>query len=137
MQELGIELLYDCRKFSTLGFFEVLRHVPFLWKLRKTMVEEIGKRKPDAVLLIDFGGFNLGLAQRIRRRHPDLPIIYFISPQIWGSRPWRISVMKWTITKMLVIFPFEEKLYRDAGIDSSFVGHPVTLSIPPEELEPN
>jgi lipid-A-disaccharide synthase len=137
MQEQGVEVLYDCQKFATLGVVEVFRQLPFFGKLRQEMLDQIDKRKPDAVLLVDFAGFNLGLAQRIRKRHPNLPIIYFISPQVWGSRPWRINVVRRTVTKMLVIFPFEEKLYRDAGIDASFVGHPLTLAIPQENLEPN
>ncbi len=93
-------------------------------------MKEIEKRKPKAVLLIDYGGFNLVLAQTIRTRYKNLPIYYFISPQVWGSRPWRINTIAKNITKMLVIFPFEKSLYADKNIPVSFVGHPLTKNMP-------
>jgi lipid-A-disaccharide synthase len=130
MRAAGVEILYDCQEFSSIGIAGVLKLFPFLAKVRNELLAEIAKRKPKAVLLIDYGGFNLVLAQTIRTRYKDLPIYYFISPQVWGSRPWRINTIAKTITKMLVIFPFEESLYKDKNIPVSFVGHPLTKNLP-------
>jgi lipid-A-disaccharide synthase len=130
MKAAGAELLYDCQTFSTFGVVEVLRVLPFLAKLKSNLVKEIEKRSPDAVLLVDFGGFNFQLATAVKKRFKDLPIIYFISPQVWASRPWRIKTAARTVSKMLVIFPFEETLYRSHNVDAHFVGHPYTSSLP-------
>ncbi len=130
MREVGAEILYDCQEFSSIGIIGVIKLIPFLSKVRSTLLAEIEKRKPKAVLLIDYGGFNLVLAQTIRSRYKNLPIYYFISPQVWGSRPWRMNTIAKTITKMLVIFPFEKSLYSDKNIPVSFVGHPLIKNLP-------
>ncbi len=130
MEAEGASLIANCEQFAAVGIIEPLRKLPFFAALRQRLVKEIGERRPAAVLLVDFGGFNIGLAQMLRPKFPDLPIVYFISPQVWGSRPWRIQVLKRCISKMLVIFPFEETIYRSQGLNASFVGHPLTLSIP-------
>lgn len=125
MEEAGVELLHNCQAFSVVGIFEVLRFLPRLKKLRSEVLAEIARRKPAAALLVDYGGFNLNLAASLSRQFPDLPIVYFISPQVWASRPWRINTIKETVTRMLTIFPFEESLYRSKGVDAKFVGHPL------------
>lgn len=130
MQQAGAEILYDCQEFSSIGIIGVIKHVPFLAKVRRNLLEQMEKRKPEAVLLIDYGGFNLILAQAIRARFKNIPIYYFISPQVWGSRPWRINTIAKTITKMLVIFPFEENLYAQKNVPVTFVGHPLTKNLP-------
>lgn len=122
----GAELLYNADELTIIGIVGVLRMLPMLAKVRARLLAEIEARKPDTVLLVDYGGFNLNLARMIRRRYPELPIVYFISPQVWGSRPWRINTIAETVSKMLVIFPFEETLYRARSIDAHFVGHPLT-----------
>jgi lipid-A-disaccharide synthase len=114
------------KSMTVLGIIGAIKFLPILKEVRATLLEEIAKRKPDAVLLVDYGGFNLNLAKRIRAEHPNMPIMHFISPQVWGSRPWRINDIARTMNKMLVIFPFEETLYRSRGIDAHFVGHPLT-----------
>jgi len=130
MREAGAEILYDCQEFSSIGIVGVLKIIPFLAQVRQTLMKEIEKRQPKAVLLVDYGGFNLILARTIRSRYKNLPIYYFISPQVWGSRPWRMHTIANTITKMLVIFPFEENLYAKKNIPVTFVGHPLTKNLP-------
>lgn len=130
MKEAGAEILYDCQSFSSIGIAGVLKLIPFLAGVRDTLLKEIEKRKPKAILLVDYGGFNLVLAQTIRAKYKNLPIYYFISPQVWGSRPWRMNTIAKTVTKMLVIFPFEENLYASKNIPVSFVGHPLTKNLP-------
>jgi lipid-A-disaccharide synthase len=127
MQAAGARILYDRDDVTAFGIVEVIRHLPRLAAVRRELLKKIVEQKPDAVLLMDFGGFNIGFAQLIRKQLKDIPIIYFISPQVWGSRPWRIKAIAASVTKMLVIFPFEETLYRLKGVDARFVGHPLAL----------
>lgn len=135
MQSAGVELLANIETFSTFGIFEVVKSLPFFARLRSRLLEEIGKRKPKALMLVDFGGFNIGLATKVHKQYPDLPIIYFISPQVWGSRPWRLNPIADAVKKMLVIFPFEEAIYRSRGIEAYFVGHPLMEGLPkPDSL---
>ena len=129
MEAEGAELLHDCRSFACVGIIEVIRFLPFLSRLKSELIQEVERRRPDAVLLVDFAGFNLKLASALRSKYPDLPILYFISPQVWGSRPWRMNTIARTISKMLVIFPFEEPLYLGRGIPARFVGHPLTQTV--------
>lgn len=126
LEQLDAELLYRSEDLTVIGLIGVFKVLPLLAKVRKHVLEEIGKNRPDCVLLVDYGGFNLNLAGQLRQRFPDLPILYLISPQVWGSRPWRIKKIAATISKMLVIFPFEETLYKSKGINAEFVGHPLT-----------
>ncbi len=130
MEAAGVELMENCLNFATVGIIGPIKLLPFFAALRARIISEISERKPAACLLVDFGGFNIGLAQLLRPRFPALPIVYFISPQVWGSRPWRIQVLKRCISKMLTIFPFEESLYSNHGVPAKFVGHPLSLSVP-------
>jgi lipid-A-disaccharide synthase len=126
LEKTGTRLLYNSQDLAVVGILGVIHMLPLLAQARASLLEEIRKAKPDTVLLVDYGGFNLSLAAKVREAFPDLPIIYFISPQVWGSRPWRIKSIARNITTMLVIFPFEETLYRARGIDAHFIGHPLT-----------
>lgn len=130
MEKQGVELLKNCAEFAVLGFAGILNKVPMFAKLKMQLLAEIDARKPQMVVLVDFGGFNIALAQAIRPRWRDLPIYYFISPQVWGSRPWRADVLARNVSKMLVIFPFEEPLYLKRGLPARFVGHPLTVNLP-------
>lgn len=135
MQEAGVEILYNCNDFAVLGIFEVVKSLLFFYKMRQHLLQTINERKPEAVLLVDMGGFNIQFATAVRKAHPKLPIYYFTSPQVWGSRPWRIDVLGKAITKMLTIFPFEEPLYTDKNIAARFVGSPHLVSLPdPKDL---
>lgn len=133
MEREGVRLLYNLESLAAIGLVEVLRHLPRLAMVRQELLNRIISDKPDAVLLMDFGGFNLGLASLIRKHLKELPIVYFISPQVWGSRPWRINAIAKAVSKMLVIFPFEEAIYKRKGIEAKFVGHPLTLDFNPDE----
>jgi len=130
MRESGVEILFDCKDFSSIGILGVVKVIPFLARVRHTLLSEMEKRQPKAVLLVDYGGFNLVLAKAIRKKYKKLPIYYFISPQVWGSRPWRLKTIAQTVSKMLVIFPFEEVIYKSSGIPVKFVGHPLTKNVP-------
>ncbi|MBX9724710.1 MAG: lipid-A-disaccharide synthase, partial [Candidatus Obscuribacterales bacterium] len=132
MKAAGARLLYDVESFAVIGLIEPIKHLPKLIKIRYDLLNRIINDKPDAMLLMDFGGFNVGFATLVRKHVKTVPIVYFISPQVWGSRPWRINAILKAVTKMLVIFPFEEPLYRKNGVNARFVGHPVTQKFKPE-----
>ncbi|MBR1754624.1 lipid-A-disaccharide synthase [bacterium] len=87
--------------------------------------------KPDLVLLIDYGAFNLKMAKFIKKKTPETKIFYYIPPQIWASRKWRIRTVKKYIDKVLCIFPFEIELYKSYGIDVAYCGHPLVKQLPP------
>jgi lipid-A-disaccharide synthase len=137
MREQGVELLYDCADLSVLGLFETIHQIPVMMGIADRVFAKMDIQVPDLVLLVDFGGFNLRMATKLRKLYPNLPIYYFISPQVWGSRPWRIKTLARTVTKMLVIFPFEEPLYEDYKVPVKFVGHPLTRNLPAMEDLPS
>ncbi len=130
MAAQGVEILHNCEDFTVAGIAEIFNQFSFFVNLKKELIDQIIERKPDAILLVDMGTFNLKLATDIRAKFPQLPILYFTSPQVWGSRPWRIKTIAQTVTKMLVIFPFEVAIYRKSNVPVRFVGHPLLKNIP-------
>ncbi|HET7152206.1 MAG TPA: lipid-A-disaccharide synthase [Candidatus Kapabacteria bacterium] len=127
MQAEGMRLLHHVREMSFLGFAEVIKHLPFIRKVLRECEREIVARKPDVLLLIDYPGFNLKLARMVRRH--NVPVIYYISPQVWAWHASRVKQMKTLIDKMLVIFPFEVPIYEHEHIPVEFVGHPLLEQI--------
>lgn len=123
MEAAGMKLHQDLASEGIMGFVEVLKHAPRLTRLLKDTARKILESKPDAVVLIDYPGFNIRLAKQLHGS--SIPVIYYISPQVWAWKKGRLKTLVQVVTKMLVIFPFEEKLYRDAGLDCVFVGHPL------------
>jgi len=123
MQRAGLEPLADARDLAVMGFFEVVPKFFYFRRLLKTVTETIAERRPKAVILMDYPGFNLRLAKRIRSL--GIPIVYYISPQVWAWGKGRVAAIKRLVDLMLVIFPFEEPFFREQGIDVRFVGHPV------------
>jgi lipid-A-disaccharide synthase len=119
----GGELLADYRGLSVTGLIEAARVLPRSFAVLRLLVDAARSEKPQALVVIDFPDFNFRLAAAVRRL--GIPVIYYISPQIWAWRPKRMDVMKRVADRVLVIFPFEEKIYRDAGVPVEFVGHPL------------
>ncbi|MGB2697831.1 MAG: lipid-A-disaccharide synthase [Candidatus Zixiibacteriota bacterium] len=129
MKETGVELIYDMERFSLIGFSEVLKRLNFFRKMMNSMVSCAEDRSPDLVILVDYPGFNLRLAQRLKKK--GIPILYYISPQIWAWGGKRLEKIKNLVNKILVFFPFEEKIYNDAGVDVEFIGHPLLELVKP------
>ena len=129
MKEAGVELIYDMERFSLIGFSEVLKRLNFFRKMMNSMVSCAEDRSPDLVILVDYPGFNLRLAQRLKKK--GIPILYYISPQIWAWGGKRLEKIKNLVNKILVFFPFEEKIYNDAGVDVEFIGHPLLELVKP------
>jgi len=119
----GGRQIADYRELSVNGLFEVLGKIPQLNAARKALVAAADLTPPDVFVPIDFWGFNYRLAQAMTKR--GVPVVYYISPQLWASRPWRMQSMREIASRVLVIFPFEEAIYRTAGVPVEFVGHPL------------
>jgi len=127
MRRAGVDTLCDISELSFMGFAEVVRHIPAMFNrlriLKKTAIE----RNCSGAILVDYPGFNLRLAERLYKA--NIPIVYFVSPQIWAWKYNRINIIRKCISKMLVILPFEETIYTDAGIPVKFVGHPFVSTV--------
>jgi lipid-A-disaccharide synthase len=122
MKQAGAEIIHDITGLAIVGFVEVLKHLKIFKKIMEDLLILIETRKPDAVILVDYPGFNLRLAKYVKEK--NIPVIYYISPQIWAWGQRRIEEIKKCVDKMIVIFGFEEELYKQAGVKTAFVGHP-------------
>lgn len=121
MEAAGVRLMD--RTSGVIGFAEVLRHLPAHWRLLNRLKARMADGNVALAVLIDYGGFNLKVAAAARAA--DVPVLYYITPQVWASRPGRLKTMAKVITKAAVILPFEADLLRSNGIDATFVGHPL------------
>jgi lipid-A-disaccharide synthase len=130
MRAAGCELLVDAREIAEVGIVEVVKHIPTIYRRFREVVAEAARRRPNAAVLIDFPDFNLRLARELHKR--GVPVIYYVSPQLWAWKQRRIERVRKYVDRMLVIFPFEEKFYRERGIKAEFVGHPLADLPPPE-----
>jgi len=123
MAEAGVKLYFDIIDLAGIGLTEVFKSLKRLHKIFKELLVLIGKKKLRAIILIDFPEFNLRLAKAVKRF--NIPVIYYISPQVWAWRRERVKTISRYIKKMLVVFPFEEEFYQKLGIPVKFVGHPL------------
>ena len=120
---------------AVLGLWEVIRKYGYFREQCRETLREIQKSKPDAVVLIDYPGFNLRLARALRKQSPKQKIIYYISPQVWAWNRGRIRKMARFLDLMLCIFPFEAELYNTSGLRTVFVGHPMIERLPAQKIE--
>lgn len=128
MAEAGMELHYDLAEHAIMGFTEILKSLGMIRRLFHETVARLDETPPDALVLIDYPGFNLRLAHEACKRH--IPVVYYISPQVWAWKRRRIHTIARLVRKMLVILPFEAALYEEAGVDCTYVGHPLLDHIP-------
>jgi lipid-A-disaccharide synthase len=131
MQAEGMELIYHIDKMSFLGFVEVIKHLPFIKKVQRDIIDEVKKRKAKEVVLIDYPGFNLSIAKKLKRLKSKLDheLIYYITPQVWAWGKSRVQKIKELFIKVLVVFPFEEKFFKEKNVKAEFVGHPLIQEI--------
>ena len=120
----GLDSFEDISEMAVMGFIEVINRIYFFKKLINIIIEKINYYEPIQIILIDYPGFNLTLAKKIKFFF-NIPITYYISPQIWAWKENRIKIIKKYIDQMLVIFPFEEIWYKNRGVNAIFVGHPI------------
>ena len=123
LRKAGAEILVDLKEISVIGLVEVVGKLPALKRAQTTLVAAAAESRPDVAVLIDFSGFNLRFSNRLKSL--GIPIVYYVSPQVWAWRRGRLKTISKNVDKMLVILPFEEAFYREAGIAATFVGHPL------------
>ncbi len=127
MRREGVEIVHDIGDLSFMGFTEVLRNLGTIRNVRRELIGEMEARRPDVVVLIDYPGFNLRFAREVKKRR--IPLLYYISPQVWAWHRGRVRKMKGLVDRMKVVFPFEVGIYASEGIDVEFVGHPLAEQI--------
>ncbi len=114
MKAEGMELIYHIDKMAFLGFVEVIKHLPFIKKVQRDLIAEVKRRKVSEVVLIDYPGFNLSIAKKLKQLEPELKLelIYYITPQVWAWGKGRVYKIRELFKKVLVVFPFEEKFFK-------------------------
>jgi lipid-A-disaccharide synthase len=123
MQAAGVELLADAADMAVVGLTEVVFKLGMILRVMRRLTNTLTKTPPALLILIDYPDFNLPLARAARKR--GIKVLYYISPQVWAWRKDRIDIIRNTVDRMAVILPFEEEFYRKAGVDVTFVGHPL------------
>jgi len=131
MKAEGMELIYHIDKMAFLGFVEVIKHLPFIKKVQRDLIAEVKRRKVSEVVLIDYPGFNLSIAKKLKKHEPELKLelIYYITPQVWAWGKGRVYKIRELFKKVLVVFPFEEKFFKEKNVNAEFVGHPLIQEI--------
>ncbi|WP_433964023.1 hypothetical protein [Tunturiibacter gelidiferens] len=134
MEAAGFNRIVRAEDVAHMGITEVIRHMPYIYGEYRRLVDAIKERRPDVAILIDFPDVNLRLARELKKL--DIPVLYFVSPQLWAWKRRRLRWVQQRVDRMLVIFPFEEKFYRARGVDAAFVGHPLAeLPSPPSHVK--
>ncbi len=127
MQAEGMELIYHIDRMAFLGFVEVIKHLPFIKKVQRDLIAEVKKRNVKEAVLIDYPGFNLSIAKKLKQL--KLGLIYYITPQVWAWGKSRVNKIRGLFKKVLVVFPFEEKFFKEKNVNAEFVGHPLIQEI--------
>jgi len=129
MAAAGVEIVVRSEDMAVMGFTEIVQHLPRIYREFRKLKRAIRARRPTVAVLIDFPEIHFRLAQVFHRL--GIPVIYFVSPQLWAWKPQRIKQVQRYVRRMLVIYPFEENYYRDRGVEADFVGHPLADLPPP------
>ena len=123
MRRAGCDIVVDAKDLAVVGITEILSHLPKILGLYRKLIRAADERRPAIAVVIDSPAFNWRVARQIRKR--GSPVVYYVCPQFWAWRQGRVKLLRKYVDKALVIFPFEEKFYRDRGVDATFVGHPL------------
>src|SRR5277367_6320319 len=123
MRAAGVDVITDYSEVSVLGITEIISHLPSLVRAMRKLVSEARKRKPVLAILTDFPGFHLRLARKLKPL--GVKNVYYVCPQFWAWRPWRVRIVRRRFTQALCIFPFEKEFYGRAGVPTKFIGHPL------------
>jgi len=129
MRAAGCDTVADAKDLAVVGISEIVSHLPKIYGLFHKLIDEADRRRPELAVVIDSPAFNWRVARQMRKR--GIPVVYYVCPQFWAWRQGRVRLLRKYINKALVIFPFEEKFYRDRGVDATFVGHPLADLSPP------
>src|SRR5579863_4687967 len=123
MRAAGCDTVVDAKDLAVVGITEILGQLPKIYSLFQHLIREADRRRPDLAIVIDSPAFNWRVAREMKKR--GVPTVYYVAPQFWAWRQGRVRLLRDYVDKALVIFPFEEKFYRDRGVDATFVGHPL------------
>ena len=123
------DTVVDAKDLAVVGISEIVSHLPKIYGLFHKLIAEADRRRPDLAIVIDSPAFNWRVARQMRKR--GVPVVYYVCPQFWAWRQGRVRLLRKYVDKALVIFPFEEKFYRDRGVNATFVGHPLADLSPP------
>ncbi|MBL8911421.1 MAG: lipid-A-disaccharide synthase [Archangium sp.] len=129
LKEAGVELIHGSHEISVMGIVEVLPKVPRIWRVLGDLEKAARERKPDVALLVDVPDFNLRLAKRLKPL--GIRVVYFIAPMAWAWRESRTRIIAERVAHLACILPFEEKFFRDRGVNATYVGNPVVDQLPP------
>lgn len=129
LRAAGVELVFTNKKMGAMGISPkiLFDHIALGEKVVNYILNDY---KPDLILMVDYGAFNLNIAKVLKRKKSKAKIFYYIPPQVWASRKWRINVIKRCVDKVLCIFPFEKEMYEKMGINVHFCGHPLVSQLP-------
>ena len=127
MRRTGVDVITDYSEVSVLGITEILSHLPQLVRAMRTLVDTARNRRPELAIVTDFPGFHLRLARKLKPL--GVRNVYYICPQFWAWRPWRVRIVRRRFALALCIFPFEEKFFGDAGVPVKFIGHPLVGNV--------
>jgi lipid-A-disaccharide synthase len=130
MRAAGCEIVVDAKDLAVVGITEVLSHLPKILGLYRKLIRSADEKRPVLAIVIDAPAFNWRVARQMRKR--GIPVVYYVCPQFWAWRQGRVKLLRKYVDKALVIFPFEEKFYRDRGVNATFVGHPLADLPAPE-----
>src|SRR5271157_1467164 len=129
MSQAAVDTIVDSHQITMVGITEVVSGIPRVYRAFRRLLQEVDRRQPQLAVLIDFPDFNLRLARQLKKRR--IPVVYFVSPQVWAWRMGRVKKLKKRIAKMIVIFDFEEEIYKQAGVPVEYVGHPLVDMVRP------
>lgn len=127
MREAGAEIIHNYESIATVGFTEIFRKIPELIRARNKVLRAVRKKDYNFVVFVDFPGFNLYLSRFFKKY--EIPLFYFIPPQVWAWGEFRLQILKTNFRHIFVAYPFEEKYFRERGIDATFTGSPLTDSV--------
>lgn len=133
MKKAGVTIVVDSAEMGVVGLVEVIKRLPMFYRVFHGLVRRASQEQPRVVVLIDYPGFNLRFAREMKRL--QIPVVYYISPQVWAWGRRRIPEIARLVARMLVIFPFEKKIYDQVGLDTRFVGHPL-VEIAKDQIDP-
>ena len=129
MRSAGVDIIADYSEVSVVGITVVFKRLPSMLLAMRHLVDAAERRRPSVAILTDFPGFHLRLARKLRPK--GVRNVYYICPQFWAWRPWRVNLVRRRFVQALCIFPFEEKFYADAGVPVKFIGHPLVGNVHP------
>jgi lipid-A-disaccharide synthase len=123
MRAAGCEIVVDAKDLAVVGITEIFSHLPKILGLYRKLIRAADEKRPALAVVIDSPAFNWRVARQMKKR--GIPVVYYVAPQFWAWRQGRVKLLRKYVNKALVIFPFEEKFYRDRAVDATFVGHPL------------